>query len=43
MHSQRVSSGLFSIGAEFTCVLPSHLPLPNDDRAVKHIRESILD
>src|SRR2546423_8220076 len=43
MHSRRVSSGLFSVGAEFTCVLPSHLPLPNDDRAVKHIRDSILE
>lgn len=43
MHSRRVSSGLFSIGAEFTCVLPNHLPLPCDDREVKHIRDSILD
>ena len=43
MHSRRVSCGLHSVGAEFTCVLPNHLPLPSDERAVKHIRETMFE
>ena len=42
MHSKQVSSGLHSIGAEFTCVVPSPRPRNEDERTEKRIRDSLL-
>ena len=44
LHSRPLSSGLHSIGAEFTCVLPmSRQKGAGDERARQRIRQSMLD
>ncbi len=45
LHSRALSSGLHSVGAEFTCVLPTpHERMPGDERVIEErIRHSMLD
>ena len=43
MHSRQLSSGLHSVGAEFTCVLPSSPEKPPpDQQTMNRIRDSVL-
>ena len=42
MHSQLLANGLYSVGAEFTCVLPVARPAA-DGTTEKRIRESMLE
>jgi PilZ domain len=44
LHSRPLASGLHTIGAEFTCVLPTPREKDSDDnRAQERIRHSMLD
>jgi len=44
LHSHPLSSGLHSIGAEFTCTIQTPMPKPGtDERTVDRIRHSMLD
>jgi hypothetical protein len=44
MHTRPLSNGLHSIGAEFTCVLPTDGSKQSvDPKAVDRIRQSMLD
>ena len=44
LHSRPMASGLHSIGAEFTCVLPNPREKPAEDaNMLERIRHSMLD